>query len=192
MSSADGNSILEKLLKDRILVLDGAMGTMIQDLNFSEEEFRGELFKNHHIPLQGAHDLLSLSQPQAIQDIHRSYLDAGADIIETNTFNAQSISLADYELEEQAYLLNKASAEIACKAASTVTLKTPEKPRFVCGCIGPTNRTASLSPDVSNPEYRNVDFDQLVVAYSEQVRGLLDGGVDLLMVETIFDTFWVP
>ena len=188
MSSADGNSILEQLLKDRILVLDGAMGTMIQDLNFSEEEFRGELFKNHHIPLQGANDLLSLSQPQAIQDIHRSYLDAGADIIETNTFNAQSISLADYELEEQAYLLNKASAEIACKAASTVTLKTPEKPRFVCGCIGPTNRTASLSPDVSNPEYRNVDFDQLVVAYSEQVRGLLDGGVDLLMVETIFDT----
>ena len=188
MSSADDNSILEQILKDRILVLDGAMGTMIQDLNFSEEEFRGELFKNHHIPLQGANDLLSLSQPQAIQDIHRSYLDAGADIIETNTFNAQSISLADYELEEQAYLLNKASAEIACKAASAVTLETPEKPRFVCGCIGPTNRTASLSPDVSNPEYRNVDFDQLVAAYSEQVRGLLDGGVDLLMVETIFDT----
>ncbi len=185
---SNDDSTVGQLLQKKILVLDGAMGTMIQNLNFSEEEFRGEFFKDHHIPLQGANDLLSLSQPQAIYDIHKSYLDAGADIIETNTFNAQSISLADYKLEEQAYRLNKASAEIACKAAAIVTGKTPEKPRFVCGSIGPTNRTASLSPDVSNPEYRNVNFDQLVTAYSEQIRGLLDGGVDLLMVETIFDT----
>ena len=185
---SNDDSKVGQLLQHRILVLDGAMGTMIQDLNFSEEEFRGELFRDHHIPLQGANDLLSLSQPQAIHDIHKAYLDAGADIIETNTFNAQSISLADYELEEKAYQLNKASAEIACRAAASVTLETPEKPRFVCGSIGPTNRTASLSPDVSNPEYRNVNFDQLVAAYSEQTRGLLDGGVDLLMIETIFDT----
>ena len=179
---------VDQLLQERILVLDGAMGTMIQNLEFSEKEFKGDFFEDHPIPLLGANDLLSLTQPQAIYDIHKSYLYAGADIIETNTFNAQSISLSDYKLEGYAYQLNKASAEIASKAAKRVTAETPEKPRFVCGCIGPTNRTASLSPDVTNPQYRNVTFDQLVEAYSEQILGLIDGGVDLLMVETIFDT----
>ena len=179
---------LDQLLKEKILVLDGAMGTMIQNLNLSEEDFKGDFFRNHPIAVQGANDLLSLTQPQAIYDIHKSYLDAGADIIETNTFNAQSISLSDYKLEKYAYQLNKASAEIASKVAQNVTTETPDKPRFVCGSIGPTNRTASLSPDVANPQYRNVTFDQLVVAYSEQVQGLIEGGSDLLMIETVFDT----
>ena len=179
---------LRDALSTRILVLDGAMGTMIQGYGLSEEDFRGEAYQDHPVPLQGANDLLSVTQPDTIYEIHCAYLDAGSDIIETNTFNAQAISLADYGLEHEAYRLNVAAAVLARRAADEATAKTPEKPRFVCGSIGPTNRTASISPDVEDPAARNVTFDELAQAYRDQAHGLLEGGADLLMVETIFDT----
>ena len=179
---------IRELAAQRILLLDGAMGTMIQRLGLEEADFRGERFADHPHSLQGNNDLLSLTQPDAIAAIHRAYLDAGADIIETNTFNANAISQADYGTQEFAYELNLAAARIAREVADQVTAETPEKPRYVAGALGPTNRTASLSPDVNDAGARNVTFDALREAYEEQARGLLDGGVDLLLVETIYDT----
>lgn len=175
-------------IQKRILVLDGAMGTMLQEYKFSEEDFRGVRFKDFHVPLQGNNDLLSITQPEAIKEVHRKYFEAGADIIETNTFSGTTIAMADYELEELAYELNYESAKIAKEVAEEYTKKTPGQPRFVAGSIGPTNRTASLSPDVNRPEYRAVTFEELRIAYKEQVEALIDGGVDILLVETIFDT----
>lgn len=175
-------------IQKRILVLDGAMGTMLQEYKFSEEDFRGERFQNFHVPLQGNNDLLSITQPEAIKEVHRKYFEAGADIIETNTFSGTTIAMADYELEELVYELNYESAKIAKEVAEEYTEKTPNQPRFVAGSIGPTNRTASLSPDVNRPEYRAVTFEELRIAYKEQVEALIDGGVDILLVETIFDT----
>ena len=179
---------LRDILHERILVLDGAMGTMIQLYKLKEEDFRGERFKNHPGDLQGNNDLLSLTRPDVIQEIHRKYLDAGADIIETNTFSGTSIAQADYKMEDLAYELNRKSAKLAKEAAEEYTKKDPDKPRFVAGALGPTNKTASLSPDVNNPGYRAITFDDLVKAYGEQARGLLDGGADILLVETVFDT----
>ncbi len=175
-------------IEKRILVLDGAMGTMLQDYNFSEEDFRGERFKDYKLPLKGNNDLLSLTQPEAIATIHRKYFEAGADIVETNTFSGTSIAMADYQMEDLVYELNFESAKIAKKVADEFTKLDPNQPRFVAGSIGPTNRTASMSPDVNDPGYRAVTFNDLRIAYKEQVEGLLDGGVDLLLVETIFDT----
>ena len=175
-------------IEKRILILDGAMGTMLQQYKFTEEDFRGERFKNFHMPLQGNNDLLSITQPKAIKEIHAKYLEAGADIIETNTFSGTSIAMADYQLESIVYELNYQSAKIAKEVADDFTLKTPEKPRFVAGSIGPTNKTASMSPNVNDPAYRAVTFDELKTAYKVQVEALIDGGVDLLLVETIFDT----
>ncbi|MEK7209891.1 MAG: methionine synthase, partial [Candidatus Binatota bacterium] len=180
--------IFRQLLSERILLFDGAMGTMIQSLKCDEKDFRGERFTNHGRPLKGCNDLLSLTRPDAIGKIHQGYLEAGADIIETNTFNANAISLSDYGLEAEAYAINVAAAEIARRVADRMNQKSTDKPRFVAGSIGPTNRTASLSPDVNNPAYRGVTFDQLVQAYYDQIRGLVDGGVDLLLPETTFDT----
>lgn len=175
-------------IQKRILVLDGAMGTMLQEYQFSEEDFRGERFKNHHIPLKGNNDLLSITQPEAVKEVHRKYFAAGADIVETNTFSGTTIAMADYEMEDLVYELNYESAKIAKEVADEFTAKNPEKPRFVAGSIGPTNRTASLSPDVNKPEYRAVTFNELKIAYKQQVEALLDGGSDILLVETIFDT----
>ena len=189
-SNRDHNRVLalKKAIARRILVLDGAMGTMIQDYGLSEEDFRGDVYKDHHVPLMGANDLLSITQPEVIYEIHKEYLEAGSDIIETNTFNAQAISLSDYELESDAYRINVSAAILARRAADETTSQDPEKPRFVCGIMGPTNRTASISSDVEDPSFRAVNFDQLATAYKEQAKGLLEGGVDLIMVETIFDT----
>lgn len=181
-------SKIQEEIKKRILVLDGAMGTMLQRYNFSEEDFRGERFKDFPHPLKGNNDLLSITQPKAIKEIHAKYLEAGADIIETNTFSGTTIGMADYHLEDLVYELNYQSAKIAREVADEFTAKNPEKPRFVAGSIGPTNRTASMSPDVNNPGYRAVTFDDLRIAYKQQVEALIDGGVDLLLVETIFDT----
>ena len=181
-------STIENQLKKRILVLDGAMGTMIQRYKFTEQDYRGDCFKNYHTPLQGNNDLLSITQPQAIKEIHKKYLEAGADIIETNTFSGTSVAMADYQMQDLVYELNFQSAIIAKEIADEFTKLTPDKPRFVAGSIGPTNRTASLSPDVNKPEYRAITFDQLKEAYKEQVEALIDGGVDILLVETIFDT----
>ncbi|HBF88835.1 MAG TPA: methionine synthase [Bacteroidales bacterium] len=175
-------------LKKRILVLDGAMGTMIQRYKLKEEDYRGERFKSISQSIKGNNDILSLTQPHIISEIHKAYLDADADIIETNTFNATSISQADYKFEKLAYELNVESAKIARLIADEYTAKNPAKPRFVAGAIGPTNKTASMSPDVNNPAYRAVSFDDLYEAYKEQALGLIDGGVDILLVETIFDT----
>lgn len=177
-----------KELEKRILILDGAMGTMIQRFNFTESDFRGVLFKDFDYPLQGNNDLLSLTQPEAIKSIHRAYFEAGADIAETNTFSATTIAMADYHLEDYVYDLNFESAKIAREVADEFELKTPALARFVAGSIGPTNRTASLSPKVEDPAFRNITFDALYKAYTQQVEGLLDGGVDILLVETIFDT----
>ena len=172
----------------RILIIDGAMGTMIQRHKLGEADYRDNRFANHHKDVKGNNDLLVLTQPQIIADIHEQYLAAGADIIETNTFNAQRISQADYGMEELSYELNVAAARIAREAADKWTEKTPDRPRFVAGAVGPTNRTASISPDVNNPGYRNITFDELREAYAEQVRGLIEGGVDIILIETIFDT----
>lgn len=177
-----------KELKSRILVLDGAMGTMLQRHNFSEEDFRGERFKDFPHPLKGNNDLLTLTQPEAIKDVHRRYFAAGADIVETNTFSGTTIGMADYHMEDLVYELNYESARIAREVADEFTAKEPNKPRYVAGSIGPTNRTASLSPDVNNPAYRAITFEDLRVAYKQQVEALLDGGADILLVETIFDT----
>ena len=175
-------------LQKRILILDGAMGTMLQDYNFSEEDYRGERFKDYPTPLKGNNDLLSLTQPEAITEIHHKYFEAGADIVETNTFSSTSIAMADYNMEDLVYELNYESAKIAKRVADQFTASEPHKPRFVAGSIGPTNKTASLSPDVNRPEYRAITFDELRIAYKLQVEALIDGGVDLLLVETIFDT----
>lgn len=179
---------IQDLLKERILVLDGAMGTMIQRHKLEESDFRGERFKNHPSPLKGNNDLLSITRPDIIKDIHMQYLEAGADIIETNTFSSTTIAQADYQLEPLAYELNYQSSKIAKEAADEFTKRDPSKPRFVAGALGPTNKTASLSPDVNNPGYRAVTFDDLRIAYKEQAKGLIDGGADLLLIETIFDT----
>ena len=179
---------LYKALGERILILDGAMGTMIQRYNFTEEDYRGERFKDWESPLKGNNDLLSLTQPEAIEEIHRKYLLAGADIIETNTFSGTTIAMADYHMEDLVYELNYESAKIAKKVCDEFTAQNPDKPRFVAGSIGPTNRTASLSPDVNDPGYRAITFDELRIAYKQQAEALLDGGADILLVETIFDT----
>jgi 5-methyltetrahydrofolate--homocysteine methyltransferase len=180
--------VLERILAERILVLDGAMGTMIQTHRLGEEDFRGKLFKDHPADLKGCNDLLCLTRPDVIERIHSAYLEAGADIIETNTFNANAISLADYRLEGQVHRINVEAARIARRAADAAGRRTPDRPRFVAGAIGPTNRTASLSPDVNRPGFRAVGFDDLVRIYTEQVEALIDGGVDLLLAETTFDT----
>ncbi|CAG2533409.1 MAG: homocysteine S-methyltransferase family protein [Maribacter dokdonensis] len=179
---------IKEILKERILILDGAMGTMLQRYKFTEEDFRGERFKDWEHPLQGNNDLLSLTQPDAIADVHRQYFDAGADIVETNTFSGTTIAMADYFMEDLVYELNYESARIAKMVADEFTAKEPNKPRFVAGSIGPTNKTASMSPDVNDPGYRAISFDELRIAYKQQVEALLDGGSDILLVETIFDT----
>ncbi len=181
-------SNIQQLLKNRILVLDGAMGTMLQRYNFSEEDYRGQRFKDYPTPLKGNNDLLSLTQPQAIAEIHKKYFEAGADIVETNTFSGTTIAMADYQMEHLVYELNYESAKIAKQVAQDFTNKNPNQPRFVAGSIGPTNKTASLSPDVNKPEYRAITFNELRLAYKQQVEALIDGGVDVLLVETIFDT----
>jgi 5-methyltetrahydrofolate--homocysteine methyltransferase len=179
---------IETILKNRILVLDGAMGTMIQRHKLEEEDFRKGWFENHDKPLKGNNDLLSLTRPEIIKDIHRKYFEAGADIAETNTFSGTWIAQADYGLEKFVYDINFQSAKIAKEVAVEFTALNPDKPRFVAGSIGPTNRTASISPDVNDPGFRGITFDELVNAYKEQVNALMDGGVDLLLVETVFDT----
>lgn len=182
------NQDIREILQKRILVLDGAMGTMIQGYALTEKDFRGERFKDHPTDLKGNNDLLSLTRPDLIKGIHEAYLEAGADIIETNTFNSTSIAMADYQLEDWVHELNFESAKIAKEVATAYTERNPDKPRFVAGAIGPTNRTASLSPDVNQPGYRAVTFDELVKAYYGQAKGLVEGGVDILLIETVFDT----
>ncbi len=177
-------SIIWKLLQEKILILDGAMGTMIQRYTLEEQDFRNNYFEQHPSSLKGNNDLLSLTRPDIIKEIHRQYFEAGADIIETNTFSGTTIAQADYNLSSFVYELNFASAKIAKEVANEFT----DKPRFVAGSIGPTNKTASISPDVNDPGFRGVSFDELVVAYAQQVNALMDGGVDLLLVETVFDT----
>ena len=179
---------LLEIIKKRILVLDGAMGTMIQQYNLEEKDYRGDRFKDWHTDIKGNNDILSITQPQIIEAIHKAYLDAGSDILETNTFSGTTIAQADYEMEAFAYEINLESAKIAKKAAMEYTAKNPDKPRFVAGAVGPTNRTLSISPDVNNPGFRAATWDELVIAYSEQVRGLMDGGSDIILIETIFDT----
>ncbi len=181
---------IRKELEKRILVIDGAMGTMIQRHKLQEEDYRGERFKNWHCDVKGNNDLLSITQPQIITGIHKQYLDAGADIIETNTFSSTSIAQADYEMQSLAYELNVASAKCARKAIEEYNAENPsnQSTKFVAGAIGPLNKTLSLSPDVNNPGYRAVTFDEVVAAYYEQIKGLVDGGVDVLLIETIFDT----
>lgn len=169
-------------------MLDGAMGTMLQRYKFTEEDFRGERFADWQFPVQGNNDMLSITQPHAIADVHRLYFEAGADIVETNTFSGTTIAMADYKMEEFVYELNYESAKIARKVADDITAKEPQKPRFVAGAMGPTNKTASMSPDVNDPGFRAISFDELRIAYKQQAEALLDGGVDILLVETIFDT----
>lgn len=179
---------IRELLEERILVLDGAMGTMIQRHPLEEADFRGEAFKNHQSDLKGNNDLLSITQPDIIKSIHREYYKAGADIAETNTFSSTTIAQADYHLEEAVYELNYQSAKIAREVADEFTASEPDKPRFVAGAMGPTNKTASISPDVNNPGFRGISFDGLAEAYKQQAGALIDGGVDMLLVETVFDT----
>ncbi|MCF8474841.1 MAG: homocysteine S-methyltransferase family protein [Emcibacter sp.] len=182
------SEILKNALKNSILILDGAMGTMIQRHKLSEADYRGERFKDWPQDVKGNNDLLTLTQPDIIMDIHRQYYAAGADMVETNTFNSTRVSQADYGMEDLAYELNKRGAEIARSVADEFTNQNPDKPRFVVGTVGPTSRTASLSPDVNNPAFRNVTFDELVKNYHEAACGLMDGGADIIMIETIFDT----
>jgi 5-methyltetrahydrofolate--homocysteine methyltransferase len=184
----DRGALLEELIRQRILVLDGAMGTMVQGYKLGEADYRGARFAQHAHDLKGNNDILVLSQPAIVREIHRKYLEAGADLVETNTFNATRISQADYGAEDLAYELNREAARLARLEADAMSAITPDRPRFVAGALGPTNRTASISPDVNDPARRNVTFDELVVAYAEQARGLLDGGADVLLIETIFDT----
>lgn len=179
---------LTNIIKDRILILDGAMGTMIQRHQLSEEDYRGTRFKNFHQSLKGNNDLLSITQPEIIKQIHLDYLNAGADIIETNTFNANRISMIDYDMVDLVEELNIASAKLALEAAEEFTRLNPHKPRFVTGSLGPTNRTASISPDVNDPAFRNIDYDELVETYKQQTTPLLKTGVHAILVETIFDT----
>jgi 5-methyltetrahydrofolate--homocysteine methyltransferase len=179
---------IREQLNKRILILDGAMGTMIQRYKLEEKDFRNEALKDHPKPLQGNNDLLSITRPDIIKAIHAQYFEAGADIVETNTFSGTTIAQADYGLEHLVYEINYQSAKIAREVADEFTAKTPDKPRYVAGAIGPTNRTASLSPDVNDPGYRAVTFDELKIAYKEQAKALIDGGIDLILIETIFDT----
>jgi len=179
---------IKKILNERIMFLDGAMGTMIQKHKLSEEAYRGSRFADYKHPLKGNNDLLSITQPAIIAEIHDQFLEAGADIIETNTFNSTSVSMADYHMEDLVTELNIESTKIARQCADKFTAKTPNKPRFVAGSIGPTNKTTSLSPDVNNPGFRAIDFDELVAAYKEQIIALADGGVDIFLIETVFDT----
>ena len=181
-------ALLEEAAKRRILVLDGAMGTEIQKAKLSEADFRGTRFKNHGHDLKGNNDLIALTKPDVLAAIHRHYFEAGADIAETNTFNANRISQADYGLEALVRDINIAAAQIARREADAMTARTPDKPRFVAGAIGPTNRTASISPDVNDPGFRNISFDELVTAYAEQADALIEGGVDTILIETVFDT----
>ncbi|HMY24387.1 MAG TPA: homocysteine S-methyltransferase family protein [Chitinophagales bacterium] len=179
---------LYQIAQERILILDGAMGTMIQRYGLQEEDFRGERWKDHSHPLKGNNDLLSITRPDIIKEIHRQYFEAGADIVETNTFSGTTIAQADYKLEDAVYDINYYSAKIAKEVADEMTAKEPHKPRFVAGAIGPTNRTCSISPDVNDPGFRAVTFDELVKAYYDQTKALIDGGADILLIETIFDT----
>lgn len=181
-------TLIEEILQKRILVLDGAMGTMLQRYKFTEADFRGKRFADWPHPLQGNNDLLSLTQPEAIATIHRKYFEAGADIVETNTFSGTTIAMADYHMEDLVYELNFESAKIAKRVAIEFTELEPDKPRFVAGSIGPTNKTASMSPVVNDPGFRAISFEELRIAYKQQVTALLDGGVDILLVETVFDT----
>jgi 5-methyltetrahydrofolate--homocysteine methyltransferase len=178
--------LLQKIARERILILDGAMGSMLQDYRLDEAGYRGARFSDWGQPLKGNNDLLNLTQPQIVEEIHAKYFAAGADIVETNTFNAQTVSMADYGMESLVRELNLAGAQLARKAADAYS--TPDKPRFVAGAIGPTNRTLSLSPDVNRPAFRAITFDELATAYQEQAEALIEGGVDVLLVETIFDT----
>lgn len=179
---------IQDILKKRILVLDGAMGTMIQRHKLTEEDFRNEELKNHPHPLKGNNDLLSITRPDIIKDIHRQYFEAGTDIAETNTFGSTTVAQADYHLEHLVYQINFQAAKIAKEVADEFTKREPNKPRFVAGSMGPTTKLASMSPDVNNPGYRAISFDQLAVAFKEQAKGLLDGGADMLLLETITDT----
>jgi len=191
MATTDKTALLTRLLRERILILDGAMGTMIQGRRLSEPDYRGPAtcgLQGHAHDLKGDNDLLALTNPDVIRAIHDEFLAAGADIIETNTFNATRIAQADYKLENRVCEINLAAARIARECADAWTVKTPQKPRFVAGALGPTNRTATISPDVNDPGFRNVSYDELVAAYGEAVAALIEGGVDLLLVETVFDT----
>ncbi len=179
---------IQQCLQERILIIDGAMGTMIQRHKLEEKDYRGERFKDWHTDVKGNNDLLSITQPQIVEGIHKEYLEAGADIIETNTFSSTSIAQADYDMQSLAYELNVAAAKCARHAADEYTAKDPSKPRYVAGAIGPLNKTLSLSPDVNNPGFRAVTFDEVATAYTEQIKGLVAGGVDILLIETIFDT----
>ncbi|MGB3850677.1 MAG: homocysteine S-methyltransferase family protein [Tunicatimonas sp.] len=179
---------ITRLAQERILLLDGAMGTMIQQHKLGEADFRNKALQHHTHPLQGNNDLLSITRPDIIQGIHRMYFEAGADIAETNTFSSTRIAQADYGLEHLVYELNYESARLAREVADDFTARNPSKPRFVAGSLGPTNKTASLSPDVNDPGFRGVTFDELVEAYTEQTHGLVEGGVDMLLIETVFDT----
>jgi 5-methyltetrahydrofolate--homocysteine methyltransferase len=180
---------IQECLNERILIIDGAMGTMIQRYKLEEKDFRGERFKDWHKDVKGNNDLLSITQPQIIEAIHKEYLKAGADIIETNTFSSTSIAQADYDMQSLAYELNVAAAKCARNAIDRFLLETnDESEKFIAGAIGPLNKTLSLSPDVNNPGFRTVTFDEVADSYYEQIRGLVDGGVDLLLIETIFDT----
>ncbi|HRH57066.1 MAG TPA: homocysteine S-methyltransferase family protein [Chitinophagales bacterium] len=182
------SELLKQIAQERILILDGAMGTMIQRYQLEEADYRGDRWKDHSHPLKGNNDLLSITRPDIIKEIHRQYFEAGADIVETNTFSGTTIAQADYHLEDAVYDINYQSAKIAREIADEITAKEPHKPRFVAGAVGPTNRTCSISPDVNDPGYRAVTFDELVKAYYEQATALIDGGSDLLLIETIFDT----
>ncbi|RZV51361.1 MAG: methionine synthase, partial [Pseudomonadales bacterium] len=187
-SNTNTTQRLRDALAERILVIDGAMGSMIQGYKLAEDDFRGERFQSHHKNLAGNNDLLNISRPDVIEEIHRAYLDAGADILETNTFNGTRVAQGDYDLQEAAHDINLAGARLARKVADEYSAKTPDKPRFVAGVLGPTPRTASISPDVNDPAARNINFDDLVDDYSEAVAALVEGNVDLILVETIFDT----
>ena len=179
---------LTEALKQRILILDGAMGTMIQEYKLEEQDYRGERFKDWHVLIKGNNDLLSLTQPKIIADIHRAYLEAGADIIETNTFNATTISMEDYDMASLSREINLESAKLARSVWDELEAKDPSKPRYVAGVLGPTSKTCSISPDVNDPGYRNINFDKLVAAYVESTLALMEGGADLILIETIFDT----
>ena len=189
MTTREGRlDALNAAIAARILLLDGAMGTMIQDYKLVERDYRGARFKSHALDVAGNNDLLCLTQPDIVRDVHTAYLEAGADIVETNTFNATSISLADYAMAELAGELNRAGARLAREAADAMSARTPERPRFVAGAIGPTSKTTSISPDVNDPGFRAITFDEIKDAYQVAVRALIDGGVDLLLLETVFDT----
>jgi 5-methyltetrahydrofolate--homocysteine methyltransferase len=188
LSNHESDALLRELFTRRIALLDGAMGTMIQRHPLTEEDFRGERFKNHGHDLKGNNDILSITRPDVIKGIHRGYFDAGSDIVETNTFSTTTVSQADYGLEDAVREINLAGAKVAREAADEFMAANPGRRVFVAGAVGPTNRTASMSPDVNNPGYRAVNFDGLVISYAEQVEALLDGGVDLLLLETVFDT----